>query len=471
MSSSAITPVNIEITNNVPTNVPVVTAWESYTPIFESLGTVTGISFYWRRVGDTIEVTGNFTSGTPTSGIVTASLPSGLTLDTAKIHGVQTQILGYLFSANSTATSIPANNRGPFVVIDSTTGSTSKVFFAIQVDTGSGGIFPAVTGSSFALLNQKYTMQFRAPISQWAGSGTTTLANRAVEEYGSSTTGTWDAPAAVGNTVLGPGGSPITGDLSAVRSKVSRFSSTIQSTDWLILEFRNTAGNWIPSHLTNSSFLSAPPTFFGAYISSVSGTDVQVTFAQYAYPGATWGSTTGAGGWSASDAKAWRVRKVSSGSQVGYPVSARNIVGDTSGSAVPTGMIGEVVTWTTAPIDQAATSTTTDWNNATISLSAGVWLIQVGVQVSLTGQSVAGGNNIAVSLTTSSNSVLRTIYPLSTNVINSNYGGFGTIVNTVNITATTSYKIRFNVLTTNNGGSGSILNTANQSYFYAVRIA
>lgn len=56
-----------------------ITDWSAYTPTFTGLGTVTNISFYWRRVGGNLETTGKFISGTPTAVEVRISLPNNFT--------------------------------------------------------------------------------------------------------------------------------------------------------------------------------------------------------------------------------------------------------------------------------------------------------------------------------------------------------------------------------------------------------
>ncbi len=60
--------------------------WVAYTPTFTGFGTATAIEFWWKRVGDSIQIKGKFTAGTLTSTEARISLPSGLTLDSAKEH-------------------------------------------------------------------------------------------------------------------------------------------------------------------------------------------------------------------------------------------------------------------------------------------------------------------------------------------------------------------------------------------------
>lgn len=48
-------------------SVATITEWVAYTPTLTGLGTATGVEFYSRRVGDTLEVRGKFTCGTTTA--------------------------------------------------------------------------------------------------------------------------------------------------------------------------------------------------------------------------------------------------------------------------------------------------------------------------------------------------------------------------------------------------------------------
>jgi len=52
----------------------VVTPWVAYTPTFTGFGTPTGVSIYSRRVGNVLEIRGNFTTGTSTAALATLTL-------------------------------------------------------------------------------------------------------------------------------------------------------------------------------------------------------------------------------------------------------------------------------------------------------------------------------------------------------------------------------------------------------------
>lgn len=62
----------------------IVTPWESYTPTTAGLGAVSSVSAWWRRVGDTVQVSGNITVGTTTGTPGLIGLPSGLSIDYSK---------------------------------------------------------------------------------------------------------------------------------------------------------------------------------------------------------------------------------------------------------------------------------------------------------------------------------------------------------------------------------------------------
>jgi hypothetical protein len=376
MSSSAFTPTTTQVTTEVPVNVPVVTAWQSYTPTFDGFGTPTAVSALWRRIGDSIEVSCNFTSGTPTSAVATVSLPSGLNLDASKINGPgQSKILGIAMRANSVSTPFPASTRGPWIVTDSKIVSTSKIYFTFLANTASASVFEVATGSSMISSGEQLTLEFRAPISQWS-SGVTTLADRALEEYA------WNSDDGAGSNSFsfgyGPGGVlfPAINSTGATVTKRVRFNTEILSTDSITVEYQQSStGPWrdAAQRFTNTQ---AGAAVYGLQITNVSSTDVDV---QFGISGATQtGATFGSAGelWNAyrSANWKWRVRKVSSGAQVGYPISTKNIVGATDGVAPVTGMLGEKIDLTA----RAVTTASAQWRANTTplaTLSSGIYLI------------------------------------------------------------------------------------------------
>lgn len=72
-----------------------ITDWTAYTPTGSWVANTTYTGF-WRLVGDTMEINAKVaTSGNPTSTPLTIDLPTGYTIDTAKITGTSLSVLGF----------------------------------------------------------------------------------------------------------------------------------------------------------------------------------------------------------------------------------------------------------------------------------------------------------------------------------------------------------------------------------------
>jgi hypothetical protein len=127
------------------------TPWVSYTPTFTGFGTVTTISIQSRRVGDSLEVKGLFTSGTSTGVEAQMTLGfngtnSNVTSDNSgKIGGTQTcGVFGAAGSVSSNTYSVIAANQGYMnfgIGIAKSTGSTvigsstvGSIFVTIPID-------------------------------------------------------------------------------------------------------------------------------------------------------------------------------------------------------------------------------------------------------------------------------------------------------------------------------------------------
>ena len=113
--------------------------WTAYTPTLTGYGTVSNASAYWRRVGDSAHIIGSFTTGTVSTPLASITLPSGLSINSAKL------------SINNT-TSNPGNEVGSFntdgaaslfcKVVTAPSTSTSVVYVG-STNAGTAALTPA----------------------------------------------------------------------------------------------------------------------------------------------------------------------------------------------------------------------------------------------------------------------------------------------------------------------------------------
>jgi len=131
MSNSAFTPTKTEVTTEVPTNVPIVTAWEAYTPATITGYTTSSASYEWRRSGDTIFIRGRFLTASTSATAASFTMPTGLTARnvTVQTNGTWTRATtassqiktGHLYSTNGS--NVINFSSGNFSTTDNPQGS------------------------------------------------------------------------------------------------------------------------------------------------------------------------------------------------------------------------------------------------------------------------------------------------------------------------------------------------------------
>ena len=140
------------------------TDWVSYTPTFGAgWGTVTNIAFYYRRVGDSLQVQGTFTDGTVAASLGSISLPSGLSIDTTKNPlnnttsnaGVQ---VGIYFSNTQ-------NQNG--TIVTATATDATKVYTTPGIGQTQGSNLTPANVSTGLNSSQTISIQFTVPIVGW----------------------------------------------------------------------------------------------------------------------------------------------------------------------------------------------------------------------------------------------------------------------------------------------------------------
>jgi len=294
-------------------------------------GTTTQDKFWYRQIGDSFEFRLEYmqsATGTAGTGLYLFTLPAGLAIDTAKMQSMASVDQGCLGSCSV------RSGTNYFTGVVTPNNSTSVKLF-ISNDTTA----PTVVGSTFcgvASSNTRYYAEFRAPIA--GKSSNVTMADRAVEEYAWSTNTTTTA----GNTQTadglysnGPSGTRFYSFASTTANsrttKYVRFQTPIQATDLVTFEFSEDAGkSWYSASNGFISVSFAGTSIYGVNVVPVSGTttDYYVQFgnkgylqsnATYAGDGSAWSVIAGNANY------LWRVRKVSGGAAVGFPIAPANI--------------------------------------------------------------------------------------------------------------------------------------------------
>lgn len=348
---------NITIGPGITAQGAAVSDWVSYTPTGSWSSNTTYTGFYKRDGSDLLLNVQVATSGAPTAASLTVNLPSGLTINTSAL-------------VNSTAGNRP--NLGMGNVFDGTTegytvqvtynSTTSVAIFAL----GSGGTYSDTDAVSQTVpitfgASDGVTFNARVPIAEWTGNGTVNLGQGAQVQIFSSTTGTWDAAAAAGNTVAGL--SPITGALGANRNKVVRLPYAPQSINDIKIIFLPTGYSVpIPIELYGG-YVGLSATDFGARVTAISGTDVTVTFYRYHFQGATYNTLPGVD-WVAGDG-AWGLMVANPSAPVGFGLAGTD---GSSGLVAPYSAAGVIASGTYTPTITNGTnvsSTTTQICNYT----------------------------------------------------------------------------------------------------------
>lgn len=289
-----------------------------------------------RRCGDSVDYDILVsTSGAPTATALTVNLPTGRTIDVAKIASTGSQLSG--------STTIHKQGVDDYVssVIYNSTTSFKPVNVVATGGSGTPLAYGGITNTSPVTFANNDFIRIKIwalPIAEFSGSGTVNLAQNDAEYV--SNTSVSDANDTT-SFAYGISGSPVVGTLTDLRNKRVRFNTPILQTDVLTLEFRDgsvTNSPWLPHGSFVNSANDAINTLtyqntsiYGAAFKIINLTDVDVKFATYPQQAGTTygsaGSNWGAGGYLTTK---WRLKKVSAGAAVGF-----GIVGDNASGLMP----------------------------------------------------------------------------------------------------------------------------------------
>lgn len=295
-----------------------------FTMTIAGFGTSPAQKCFWYREGkymyvhfciDVTNVTG--------AGSYNVQIPSGYTVDTPFNTDLQ--------SGNF-------ENCGIVAMGDSSTGA---MYNGIVLALASTGIATFYGGNGQAGWNSTVPVTvntshffrgwFKLPIVGWDTN--IQVADRALEEYAfnTSTSTTASDTTSFGNGAMGAQIQNIT----AFLERTIRFQTPIQPTDFLMFEVSTDRKIWLPLYcpqiVNGNNFAQytyqAPNTYgAGEFRTNGVATDLVVRFGQYAFLNASTYGGVGNAYSEGSGAGYWRVKKVSSGASVGFPISPANLV-------------------------------------------------------------------------------------------------------------------------------------------------
>lgn len=316
------------------------TDWIAFTPTgtFTTNTTYTG---YYRRVGDSMEIQYNLTfAGAPNSVVCSVNLPSGFSIDTTKMadgtnknFSLGTGNARDASSGDSFPLSMRYSNTTTILIIPMDVSGT-----AVRTNNDLNATNPF----TIAVNDTIDVFTVRLPIAQW--SSNVQLADRAVEEFASNTSST-DADDTT-SFAYGPDGSAGifgTTALTSERIKRVRFQTPILPTDQLVIQIKQSStSQWV--NVCDATYQSGVGAFqyqnglgygMGIDYVAINSTDIGVAFGRYrSASGATYGAAGSSWATSLTTATRWRVRKVSGGAAVGYPISSDNISAPVSPSQI-----------------------------------------------------------------------------------------------------------------------------------------
>jgi len=315
---------NITVGRYTTPNAAAVGGWTAYTPSFGAgLGTVTTISFQYRRVGDSIDIKGSFNTGTVAASAASFTLPNGLTTTT------RDGPFGKWRANTGTATTAKSGNLYCSANVNTITFSTDDYGPAISPFVAS----PNATAIGLTNTTATNVELNAVPIAQWTTN--INLATDFTEYLSYSPTGATltagGANSTAGNMYYGIDGSTIPS--VAITSTTATTNTTFDVTtrkpsqpgDQLILEF-NSGNGWNPvatnQNSVGSDQLGSVP--IGMQVFWANSTTVRVSISNAGrLKSATAG--TGSADWSTVNGLGWkwRVRKVSNGNMAETPPVVR----------------------------------------------------------------------------------------------------------------------------------------------------
>jgi hypothetical protein len=338
-----------------------ITDWQTYLPTFIGLGTVTMSNIRYRQSGPNIQIEGRFTTGTPTATAATFTLPGSL-LSNLSLSGCYGHWIRDTVTVNQ-------HKKGSILL----SASSNLVFFGLTDYSTTTNPFLGQNGTTLFAANQIVHVNLEVPIQSF--SSNTFSASNALTEYAWNTDVTnTDTITSSFQTGSGDGGSVFGAYATTTRVKRVRFQQPISPLDTLFLRVTNVVtGRFLELAAGPFMSLSATTGMMWDYVVG-SATDIDVKFGSVGYAANL--ASGGAAAWSTianNTQYKWQMVKKSPGGDALLPIGARNIVGDTTGTPVPAGFVGEFIK--VSPV-AAATTASVPETRTQFTIGVGNWDLQ-----------------------------------------------------------------------------------------------
>lgn len=142
----------------------IITDWQSYTPTFTNMGSVTGITLRWRRVGANCEIEGQFQTGTMTTSTPYFTLPNLFIIANLTTNTTVHEQIGSCTRNNNTEGNVLAiiGRQGESVVyINGYYGYSGGSY---------GNMLQKISGVNLIASNEIQSIRLNVPIAGWGSS-------------------------------------------------------------------------------------------------------------------------------------------------------------------------------------------------------------------------------------------------------------------------------------------------------------
>ena len=298
--------------------------WTQYTTTLSAgLGGGTASTFYYKRLGDTLQIRGIFTTGTVAASTPTISLPAGLTIDTSKLPSSTAYkwSTGRWTNENQAAQTFSGASVSGVLTYSGTSNTTLQMVMQVASGTYTTQNANVILGSTQVI----EVVDALIPIAEWSSNITLATTAPAIEYASNSSSTDADDTSSFVSGATGSVGVIGTTAMTAVRKKRIQFSTPVQPTDRLQIELLDTSiagAQWIPlsqnpvfNRTVNqpiSPFTTVnSAAYYGIGMVPVSSTQYDIMFPIYANMNSTTYGSAGAA-WTAFTNVRWRVAKISS---------------------------------------------------------------------------------------------------------------------------------------------------------------